>query len=101
MALNIHAPVQNADNIDAVFHNEIKDQMLAGRVNAQPAVQFIPALTQFRVIRQFPTDIAQAVYVVPCLLHAPGRNGLIPDRIDIGSSLRAQPDFSHASARLP
>lgn len=101
MALNIHAPVQDADDIDTFVQNKIKDQVLAGGINAQPVVQFIPALAQFRVIRQFRTDIAQTVYVVPCLLHTPGRNGVIPDRVDIGSSPRSQPDFSHASARLP
>jgi len=101
MALNIHAPVQDTHDIDTAFHNEIKDQVLAGRVNAQPLVQFIPTLPQFRVTCQFRTDISQAVYVVPGLLHAPGRNGVIPDRVDIGSRLRPQPDFSHASARLP
>ena len=83
MALIIHAPVQDADDINAVFHNEIKNQVLAGWVNTQPVVQFIPALTQFRVIRKFRTNISQAVYVVSRLLHAPRRNGVIPDRIDI------------------
>jgi hypothetical protein len=65
MAPNIHAPVQDTDDINAIFHDETKYQVLAGRVNTQ------------------------AVYVVPCLLHAPGRNGVIPDRIDIGSSPRS------------
>ena len=58
MALNIHAPVQDADNIDAVFHNEIKDQVLAGRVNAQPLVQYISTLPQFRVTCQVRVQIS-------------------------------------------
>ena len=83
------------------FHDEIKYQVLAGRVNAQPLVQFIPTLPQFRVIRQFSTDIAQAIEIMPGLLHTPRLNGVIPDRVDIGSCLRPQPDFSHDSGRLP
>jgi hypothetical protein len=65
MALSIHAPVQDANNIYALVHCEIKNQVLAGRVNAQPLVQFIPTLPQFRTTCQFRTDISQAVYVVP------------------------------------
>ena len=92
MTGRIHALVQNAHDVHAIAGDQVVNDVFAGWERAQAWPQFVPALAQGGTCSQLCTRVADPSEVATGLRTTPGADCVVPDPLDVGSSLWSEPN---------
>jgi hypothetical protein len=101
MTVRIDALVQNAYDIDAITGDQVVNDVFAGRKGAQAWPQLVAGLAQSGTGSQLCIRVADRSEAPTGLRTTPGADCVVPDPLDIGSSLWSEPVLSDLSVRVP